>query len=183
MEAGPGKAKTSKDGAKEVAVAMVTATDAMLSAQVHTMDQVKDIRKEQGKVRDGLEKANKAMNMLVGEHDEIKTVVNKQEKMQETASKDAEKAAYRAKAATVALYKLQQEKSQSVVVIQNLAPLIKNKETYEDLEKLMASLERVNTEQGRNQGERSEAFTALQVGQDWGVSGPQGRVEWSWGQN
>ena len=64
---------------------MVTATDAMLSAQVHTMDQVKDIRKEQGKVRDGLEKANKAMNMLVGEHDEIKTVVNKQEKVQETA--------------------------------------------------------------------------------------------------
>ena len=42
------KAKTSKDGAKEVAAAMVTATDTIVSAQVHTMDQVMDIRKEQG---------------------------------------------------------------------------------------------------------------------------------------
>ena len=83
---------------------MVTATDTMVSAQVHTMDQVMDIRKEQGVVRDGLEKANKAMDMLVGERDEMKIVVNKQEKMQEAASKDVEKAAYCAKAATVALF-------------------------------------------------------------------------------
>ena len=102
------------------------------------MDQVMDIRKEQGIVREGLEKANKAMDMLATEHDEIKVVVNKQEKVQETASKDAEKAAYPVKAATVALYKLQLERSQLVVVIRNLAPLTKNKETYEDLEKLMA---------------------------------------------
>ena len=80
------------------------------------------------------------MDMLATEHDEIKVVVNKQEKVQESASKDAEKAAYRAKAATVALYKLQLERSQSVVVIRNLAPLTKNKETYEDLEKLIARM-------------------------------------------
>ena len=73
------KAKTSKDG--------------LVSAQVHTMDQVMDIRKEQGIVREGLEKANKAIDMLASEHDEIKVVVNKQEKVQETASKEAEKAA------------------------------------------------------------------------------------------
>ena len=134
------KAKTSKDGVKDVAAAMVTATDTIVSAQVHTMDQVMDIKKEQGIVREGLEKANRAMDMLANEHDEIKVVVNKQEKVQETVSKDAEKAAYRAKAATVALYKLQLERSQSVVVIRNLAPLTKNKETYEDLEKLIARM-------------------------------------------
>ena len=108
------KAKTSKDGAKDVAAAMVTcaATDALVSAQVHTMDQVMDMKKEQGIVREGMEKANKAMDMLASEHDEIKVVVNKQEKVQETASKDAEKAAYPVKAATVALYKLQLERSQ-----------------------------------------------------------------------
>ena len=38
---------------------MVTATDTLVSAQVHRMDQVMDIRKEQGIVREGLEKANK----------------------------------------------------------------------------------------------------------------------------
>ena len=73
--------------------------------------------------------------MLMGEHNGIKLVVNKQEKVQESTTKDAEKAAYRAKAATVALYKLQLERSKSVVVIRNLALLTKNKETYEDLEK------------------------------------------------
>ena len=64
------------DGAKEVAVAMVTATDTMVSLQVHTMDQVLDIRKEQWIVREGLEKANKAMDMLMGEHNEVKVEVN-----------------------------------------------------------------------------------------------------------
>ena len=58
------KAKTSKDGVKDVAAAMVTATDTIVSAQVHTMDQVMNIRKEQGIVREGLEKANKAMDFF-----------------------------------------------------------------------------------------------------------------------
>ena len=109
---------------------MVTAMDIMVSAQVHNKDQVMDIRKEQGIVRAGMEKANKAMGMLLDEYNEIKAVVNKQEKVQESTTKDTEKAAYRAKAATLALSKLQLERSQSVVVIRNLAPLTKNKETY-----------------------------------------------------
>ena len=56
------KAKTSKDGAKDVAAAMVTATDTIVSAQVLTMDQVMDIKKEQGIVREGLEKADEDMD-------------------------------------------------------------------------------------------------------------------------
>ena len=36
-----------------MAAAMVTATDTIVSAQVHTMDQVMDIKKEQGIVREG----------------------------------------------------------------------------------------------------------------------------------
>ena len=56
------KAKTSKDGAKDVAAAMVTATDTIVSAQVLTMDQVMDIKTEQGIVREGLEKADEDMD-------------------------------------------------------------------------------------------------------------------------
>ena len=50
-------------------------------------------------------------------------------------SKDSEKAAAKVKATQNTLYKLQLERSQSVIIIRNLAPITSNRETYEDLEK------------------------------------------------
>ena len=62
------KAKTSKDGVRETATVMVTATDALVSAQTHTIDAVIQLQRDQVVVQGGLEKANSAMDMLSQEH-------------------------------------------------------------------------------------------------------------------
>ena len=129
------KAKTSKDGAKETATVMVNATDALVSAQTHTIDAVMVLQREQAVVQGGLEKANTAMDMLSAENTTIKDTVNRQERDQEAAAKEADKAAVRAKAHQNWLYRLQLERSQAVIVIRNLPPMTNARETYDDMEK------------------------------------------------
>ena len=134
------KAKSSKDGVKETATVMVNATDALVSAQTHTIDAVMMLQREQAVVQGGLEKANAAMDMLSAENTTIKDTVNKQERDQEAAAKEADKAAVKAKAHQNSLYRLQLERSQAVIVIRNLPPMTNARETYEDMEKAVLRL-------------------------------------------
>ena len=55
-------------------------------------------------------------------------------------SKGSEKAALKVRATQNALCKLQLERSQSVIIIRNLAPSTSNHETYEDLEKCVGKM-------------------------------------------
>ena len=117
------KARTSKEGAKELATTMVAATDTLVSAQAFTLDVLTGVQIEQGAIKEGLDHANKAMDMLSTEHNTIREAVNQQEKEQESTSKEAEKAVVKAKATQNALHRLQLERSQTVVIVRNLAPL------------------------------------------------------------
>ena len=84
-------------------------------------------------MRDGMDKTAEAVDMLAKEHDQIQLAVNDSEKEREAMSKGSEKAAVKVRATQNAFYELQLERSQSVIIIRNLAPITSNRETYEDI--------------------------------------------------
>ena len=134
------KSKTQKEGAKDIATSMVAATDVIVSTQVFTLDTIAGVQAEQAVVREGMERTSEAVDMLAKEHEQIQLAVNDSEKEREAMSKGSENAALKLRAAQNALYKLQLERSQSVIIIRNLAPITSNCETYEDLEKCVGKL-------------------------------------------
>ena len=134
------KSKAAKDGAKEIATTMVAATDVLVSTQTFTLDALSGIQAEVEVVKGGVDKTAEAVNMLSEEHDQIKEAVNQHEKKQDMVSKNTANATVKAKATQNALYRLQLERSQSVVVIRNIPPLTANRETYDDLERCVAKL-------------------------------------------
>ena len=134
------KYKTQKEGAKEIASTMVAATDVIVSTQVFTLDAIAGVQAEQEVMREGMDKTAEAVDMLAKEHDQIQLAVNDSEKEREAMSKGSEKAAVKVRATQHALYKLQLERSQSVIIIRNLAPITSNRETYEDLEKCVGKM-------------------------------------------
>ena len=124
------KSKTQKEGAKEIATTMVAATDVIVSTQVFTLDAIARVQAEQEIMREGMDKTAEAVDMLAKEHDQIQLAVNDSEKEREAMSKGSEKAAVKVRATQNAFYELQLERSQSVIIIRNLAPITSNRETY-----------------------------------------------------
>ena len=140
MEGSIGEVQYQKEGAKDIATTMVAATDVIVSTQVFALDAIAGVQAEQEAMKEGIEKTAEAVDMLAKEHDQIQLVVNDSEKEREAMSKGNEKAAAKVKATQNALYKLQLERSQSVIIIRNLPPITSNRETYEDLEKCVGRM-------------------------------------------
>ena len=169
------KARGAKDGLKEVANTVIAANDVLVSAQAFTLEKIDQISSGQGALEGGLDKTQKAVDMLSTEHLAIKDAVNKNEKRLDSGDKEAERLTVRAKAAQNAIHRLQLERSQSVIVIRNLAPMSTGKESYADLEVLVAKLLkdlhvnregiRVNTVKRlqRSKHDKSGEYPALRV--------------------
>ena len=134
------KARGAKDGLKDVANTVIASNDVLVSAQAFTLDKLEHISQGQEALGMGLDKTQKAVDMLSNEHLAIKEAVNKNEKKIDNSDKEAERLAQRAKAAQNAIHRLQLERSQTVLVVRNLGPLVAGKETYADLETLVARL-------------------------------------------
>ena len=134
------KSKTQKDGAKDIATTMVAATDVIVSTQFFALDAISGVQAEQEVMKEGVEKTAEAVDMLSKEHDQIQLVVNDAEKEREAMSKGSDRAAAKMKATQNAMYRMQLERSQSVIIIRNLAPITANRETYEDLEKCVGKM-------------------------------------------
>ena len=100
-----------------------------VSTQVFTLNAIAGVHAEQELIRGGMDKTAEAVDMLAKEHDQIQLAVNDSEKEREAMSKSSEKAAGKVRATQHALYKLQLERSQSVIIIRNLAPITSNRET------------------------------------------------------
>ena len=123
-----------------IATTMVAATDVIVSTQVFTTDAIAGVQAEREVMRGGMGKTAEAVDMLAKEHEQIQLAVNDSEKEREAMLKGSEKAAVKVRATQNALYKLQLERSQSVIIIRNLAPITSNRETYEDLEKCVGKM-------------------------------------------
>jgi len=120
---------------------MVTVTDTLVSTQAYTLEVLAGVQSEQVVMQEGMDKQGRALDMLHEEHDSIRKAVDAQEVNQEAQSRETERAMGKARATQNSIHRLQLERSQSVIVVHNIAPLTSAaRETYHDLEALVTKL-------------------------------------------